>query len=259
MRIVSDFHDYYDIGMSEGQDQSLIYNRHPIVEEREFSPFSSIYSGQRTYSLSGSSLYVRSYTIGFCGKMYKALELNTVENGSRNDKEGRSTRKLAFNLRDVDSYVRLHYPKHYTDYLEKNWRASNNWSREQRQHSFDSFFNGYHLRKRWEKTAPPSESELFKNEQWCRSWFDKHRSPIFVAELSTVTNQCGCRITYNAQLKPLEFFRVFDPYQAYQEVAMWLSNQAVPLKPIPEMTDEIKIQSKGFDKFSFRKAKTKKK
>jgi hypothetical protein len=57
----------------------------------------------------------------------------------------------------------------------------------------------------------------------------------------------------------LEFYRVFDPYQAYQEVAMWLSNQAVPIKPIPEMSDEIKAESKGFNKFSFRKDPSSKK
>jgi len=251
MRIASEFHDYYDVGMAEGQDQSLVYQRYPIVEEREHYPFGSMYSG---YSLNARSLYVRSYTIGFCGKMYKVLELNTLENGSRNDKEGRSTRKWAYNLRDVDTYIRHHYPKQYADYLEKNWRRGNGWSGEQRQHAFDSFFNG---RNQWDRK--PTEEELNKNEEWRRSWFEKHRSPIFVAEYSTVANKYGGRITYNAQLKPFEFYRVFDPYQAYQEVAMWLSNQAVPIKPIPELDDVTMAESKGFNKFSFRKDPSSKK
>jgi hypothetical protein len=251
MRIASEFHDYYDVGMAEGQDQSLVYQRYPIVEERESYPFASIYLG---YRLNTHSLYVRSYTIGFCGKMYKVLELNTLENGLRNDKESRSTRKWAYNLRDVDSYVKQYYPKQYSDYLEKNWRRDNSWCGEQRQHSFNFFFSGL-PRHRYLDT---NEDESAKTEEWRRSWFEKHRSPIFLAEHSSATYRYGSKITYNAQLKPFEFYRVFDPYQAYQEVAMWLGNQAVPIKPIPELDDVTMAESKGFNKFSFRKDPSKK-
>jgi hypothetical protein len=37
---------------------------------------------------------------------------------------------------------------------------------------------------------------------------------------------------------------------------MWLNNQAEPRKPIPEISDEIMVEIKGFDKrYSFRKDK----
>ena len=50
---------------------------------------------------------------------------------------------------------------------------------------------------------------------------------------------------------------VVDPYTAFQEIAMFLGGMAMPLKPIPHLSDEIIAASKGFDKYSFRKDKSK--
>ena len=47
-----------------------------------------------------------------------------------------------------------------------------------------------------------------------------------------------------------------DPYTAYQNLSMWVNNQAQPIKPIPPMKDEDMVSIKGFDKYSFRKDKT---
>jgi hypothetical protein len=49
--------------------------------------------------------------------------------------------------------------------------------------------------------------------------------------------------------------KLFEPYQAYQEISMFVNNLAIPEKPIPKMSDEDMASIKGFDKFSFRKDK----
>ena len=253
MKITSDFHDYYDVAMAEGQDQTLVYNRFPIVEEYDDQvgrhyPFGSMWETRV------ESLCVRSYTIGFCGKLYSLLELNTIENRGHNDKEGRSTRKWAYNVGNVDAFVRQHYPKSYSDYMDSGWSKKNNWSGNQRHDNFDNFFSG-RRRSKWDKE--PSQEELRRNEIWRRKWFDKHRSPVFVAQHGLNDSKYGGKVTYNAQLKPFEFYRVFDPYQAFQEISMWMGNQAVPIKPIPELDDITMAEIKGFDKYSFRKDPTK--
>lgn len=256
MRIASDFRDYYDVAMAEGQDQTLVYQRYPIVEEHKHYPFSSMFgrSSTRYRREREWSLYVQSYTIGFCGQFYKVLELNTPENGLRNDKEGRSTRKWCYNLGDVDSYVKRYYSKQYNDYLERHWKKGNGWNSEQRQHSFDNFFNGL-PRSKWQKE--PTVDEQKRTQAWRDSWFLNHRSPLFVAEF--VGEGYEAKITYNGLLKPFEFYRIFDPYLAFQEISMWLGNQAVPIKPIPKLDDVTMAEIKGFDKFSFRKDPGKKK
>lgn len=254
MRIASDFHDYYDVAMAEGQDQTLVYERYPIVEDHKHYPFSSMFAGSYArYYRDRWSLYVRSYTIGFCGNFYKVLEINTPEHGGRNDKEGRSTRKWCYNTNEVDSFVRKYYPKQYSDYLEKGYRKGNSWWTEQRRQNFEFFFEG-RPRSKWDRN--PTEDEMKRSEEWRRKWFEKHRSPVFVAEF---TSEYEGRITYNAALKPFEFYRVFDPYRAFQEISMWMGNQAVPIKPIPEIPDEIMAEIKGFNKFSFRKDPSSKK
>src|SRR5208283_3990318 len=60
----------------------------------------------------------------------------------------------------------------------------------------------------------------------------------------------------NPLLKDYEFYKVFDTYQAFQEIQMFiggvLGNKE---KEIIEVADKYKIAKHGFDKFSFRKDK----
>lgn len=51
------------------------------------------------------------------------------------------------------------------------------------------------------------------------------------------------------------FAKVVPPHVAYIEIERLLSNTARPDKPIPAMTNDIKIHQHGFDKFSFRSNK----
>ena len=58
----------------------------------------------------------------------------------------------------------------------------------------------------------------------------------------------------NAPLSDLDFAKVMPPYQAYQEIRMFLGNMAQPEKPIPQIDDETMVEIKGHGgKYSFRK------
>lgn len=56
-------------------------------------------------------------------------------------------------------------------------------------------------------------------------------------------------------LKEMEFFRALDPYQTWQEIAMWVGGVlARPGMPMVEITDPDVLAAKhGFDKWSFRR------
>ena len=63
------------------------------------------------------------------------------------------------------------------------------------------------------------------------------------------------------QLRDVMFYKVYDIHQTFQRIEWYLTNELVNpdnpyIKPVP---DHIKAQSKGFDKFSFRKEKQKQK
>jgi hypothetical protein len=81
--------------------------------------------------------------------------------------------------------------------------------------------------------------------------FEEKRCPVFVAQASS--RYSSGTIEWNALLNQHDFMRVFDPYTAFQEIEMFMSNLAIPQKPMPVIPDELKAESKGFDKWSFRK------
>lgn len=61
-------------------------------------------------------------------------------------------------------------------------------------------------------------------------------------------------IMKNPLLRTLDFSKVMPAHIAWHNLNLWACNQARPNRPIPEMTDEIKVKQHGFHpKWSFRK------
>lgn len=75
------------------------------------------------------------------------------------------------------------------------------------------------------------------------------------SKFKTATRQ----IHYDCLLRPYEFFKAVGPYELYMKLESWHANQVIPEKPLPIMSDSIKINARGFDKWSFRKMPSKKK
>lgn len=89
--------------------------------------------------------------------------------------------------------------------------------------------------------------------------FEEYKCPIFInRDYNRIDPpRHGREFELNCRLEDYQFYRIFDAYRAYQEIRMWLSNQAAPEKPIPHIPDIIMRDAKGFDKYSFRKDKQK--
>jgi len=81
MRIISRYHDYYDMIQTYGQDQSLIYNR--VIDqiwldmskyENKSNPIlSSIYEAMYIFSRNRDDFKTDFEIIGFCGRLYLML------------------------------------------------------------------------------------------------------------------------------------------------------------------------------------------
>ena len=76
-------------------------------------------------------------------------------------------------------------------------------------------------------------------------------------DLKRITNT---RLFKYPVLKDLHFYNVKDSYQTYQDIEMFLANDLanVNQKPVPVGNDKVLASSKGYNKYSFRKDKTKK-
>lgn len=221
MRILNtNFHDYYDSVQIHGQDKSLIYLRKRIeipIEKIKNHPPYKLY----TYNKFNTEFQVTQYIIGFCNKIYLCTKLQ----------KNQEPPKFAYNLQEVEEFIASNYKKKQIEifYSEK-------WQRN----SFQSPFSSPKY-KNFKETF-----ELFQNIQNnYKHLFQNH--PIF-----TIYSK---KIIFNDCLKNFEFYKIFDSFSAFQEISMFLGNQAIPIKPIPHIPDKIILEIKGFNKFSFRKDK----
>jgi hypothetical protein len=238
MRIISDWKDYYDCLQRFDEDRQTLYIRDQRrVEIRSKWPFPMRGTGyERRLDRSGFSTI--EHIIGFCGKIYPLLELSCWSAGS----------SLCRTMAEVDSYAEAHMkPIEFEQFNSNSYKGLYKTSfldKTQRRPAFAEFFAACHQR-----------------QDDYRTMFEKERCPIFVASRAhkEYRGDVEGEIVYNAALKEYEFFRVFDPPRAYQEIVCFMNNLAVPFKPIPVLDDETMAQVHGFDRFSFRQDPIKRK
>lgn len=233
MRIISDFHDYYDVCQSHGQDQTLMYRRDGRTEEIAVYTFPMV----RDRWWSWDKLRPESIVVGFCGKIYPIVRIPDFVSPDYKEHYCLSADEVA------QAVAMLLHKKQYAEYMEplprrRQWRkpAANTRVR------VEEFF---------EKVAEQQDKHTKLFEKW--------EAPIFLADAHKVkvTGLRHIPIEINPCLRSVEFYRVIDPYTAYQELAMYLGKQAQPEKPIPDVPDKVMVGAKGFDKWSFRKPPSK--
>lgn len=85
------------------------------------------------------------------------------------------------------------------------------------------------------------------NESPIPEWLQAY-GPIFVLE--------QYQVIISPKLSDYGFAKIVSPVDAYRRLYQWVCNQRQPVKPIPEMPNDTKIEQAGFDlKHSFRKGK----
>lgn len=264
MRIKSDFKDYYDVAQAMGQDLDFVYFRYPKVVQLKTNPWKELILPRRFEGT--NKLTIKRGALGFCGKIYPFFELskfgeayhNYCVNGKEGqdlNKEAKKTRKFCFNINDVDSFVTQKYPKEIAFFnVKPSWSkyapSAGHWTTNERRAVFEDFF------EKMNKTA-----NSFKY------LFEENHSPIFTINIEhdekslfPERKSAITKLMFNDSLKQFDFFRMFEPSLAYQEISSFLGGLAVPNKPMPIHSDEMKAEIAGFDKkYSFRTPATKRK
>lgn len=221
MRIIAEEVDYYDCVQGTDQDKSLLYIRKP---ETQTIPRGS-YSFPHLYARPPGNINVEHFIIGFCGSIFPVIEFHLRSS---------TTNELCFSLAEVDAFMEKNLrSKELKIYRGEAPRRLMGWRWWTDRKSYAKFFE-----------------ECKQAKDKFASLFEEKRCPVFVAERG---NWGDGKITYNALLRRYDFMRVFDPYMAYQEILMFMNNLAVPQKPMPVIPDELKAETHGFDKWSFRK------
>jgi len=222
MRIISSFHDYYDCIQKHNlfnKDGILYLREEKILKLKEY-PFIYIVSFGTEISSCG--------LVGFCGRLYPYIKLWGYS-------------RFCLSVTDVDRLVATLSKVEQRGYYE---------GKRQRFSSLRlSKFNRLNVTKFFEESPKTTEDILKKNI--IRDIEEFRRCPIFVLSRKLVCSDTT--ITYNANLKNLDFVRKIPVAQTFQEIAMFLGNIASPEKPIPKIDDVTMAEAKGFDKYSFRK------
>ena len=210
--------DYYDCIQKYGQDKSVLYLRKP--EEDNSLKAKKLVS--KLEDANNIRYFNRNYSfIGVCGKIYLCFYFHKI----------------------IDNETQYHYLYSLDEIFNY---AENKLTRKE-------FIT-------WKQDRYPRYKDTF--EYWeahredYKSFFEDKKCPIFISSGSDEFNSGF--IVWNDNLSNYHFYKVMPPQIIFQEIYKWLSNQAQPDKTIPIISDVLKAESKGFDKFSFRKAPTKK-
>lgn len=225
MRIVDKRRDYYDIGMGLGYDaeDSIVYVRTPKEIEHE---------GWRSRS---RSLWAHIF-VGFCGKIYPGFVIHA-------DHHEKPVKGICYSLDDIDKFVRTHMPEAEQEiYFSTERNRSRRYSWFYQKHGY---YVSYWGRRGFEDSIEKMKTYEFKHY---KKLFSEHNCPIFVVD------EDEHKTYINPLLRPWEFYKVVDPYTAWQEVSMYVGGVLLaPVNPVPDIPDDTMRDIKGFDKWSFRK------
>lgn len=237
MYIISKHKDYYDgVAGSMGVDKTIVYERHQMNVEDHFdipNEFKETGSYRRNYDnpiynigysdldLKKSKKYslVTTFLIGFCGKLYIGWRFSYKVRNEVTFYDETFT-DIVYDYNVAKEYLRETYWKHN---LADDVRYIEN-------------FDAMHIFRNF--NAPVFAFEFNENKI-------KYHNGTFISNGG---------LSINPVLKDFEFYKVFDAFQAFQEIQMFLSGVlGSGENDILEVEDKYKISQHGFDKWSFRK------
>ena len=242
MKIHSDFKDYYDpvLKVMQTDDDGINYVRKTeeiLLNNTHFDVKKPNNFRNRYFEYHWISV------IGFCGKIYYCVHLNSKKLYTHIDNE---TLAIEIPKYIIEERAKLHYSYGYftediglligVDFSEKSRYGKYFKNTFQHPFNFEGFFEKY-------KTACFSFGISYNKFEMVNGV--KYNGPTYSLKLNPV-------------LKDYDFQRVMDPNSAIQELRMYFSSiitsNNTPVMPVGD--DKVIAASKGFDKWSFRKMPT---
>jgi hypothetical protein len=205
-----------------GMDKTIVYNRKeevfPFVENK-----SNKWESYLDFSKQiNGGMEQNKFIIGFCGKIYSVVEFSWID-----------TRK---------PYIPERIVKYF--YSQEEYLYFKSISITLQKKLPDKI--GNISRSLFKDISIYDKSKLYK-------YFDQYKTPIFIIRKADRGYDDDV-IEINCQLKPFEFYRIYDPYSAFQEIQMYISGVLGIGQPqLIQIGNKEMIQKKGFDKWSFRK------
>ena len=237
MRIISDFHDYYDTAQAFGHDPICVYQRSTSTIAVQTQNI-DILNRQIPAPVQWWRYNLRpiekmeKHLLGFCGKLYPFLTFENYEH------------KPAL----PESKIGTHY-LFSVDALRSELERNGFFAPKVRINE---------LKER--KTSLEHLGNFF--DDWCdyeSTVFEQLKVPAFLitsVPYRTYSNhnpQAMVEMELNPKLQTLGFFKVKGAFQAFQEIEQFLSGVLALQQPeIVEIADADMLVKKGFNEWSFK-------
>lgn len=232
MIIRSDFRDYYDCVAKQGVERSIVYNREVISDSYRPSSYADgiSFNNHANHSL-----------ILFCGKLYPLVYFWGADAQF-------SPREFHYETSSVDKYVKERVSNKELQFYQGKLKRLPVHSYRHRSTMYNRFWAG----ERVKHTAFLARTEKKDTGSTILKVMQARQDegiPIVVYDAETIRTNC-C-------LNDYQFYKVVDPYTAFQSIQQFLSNIARPEPYVPTISDIDMVEIKGFDVFSsFRKERS---
>lgn len=228
MRIISKHKDYYDGALSFGIDKDNVFIRNQSsVELRQMEQ-------DMKSRLKDFDLYNGYAIIGFCGKLFFMRDMIKSQSKS-----------IILNPKDSTNYIV--YGDVFSYGLEKDgtyYSGGLNYER------FKVIKDEKYRKNKWggvKWMVSSSEGVILRNQATLQRIFQHYRVPYFM-----LTNK---ELHLLPILKDINFYTQVNPYDAFQQIQHFLSNELAQdtQVEVPVGGDDIIRKSKGYDDMSFKK------
>jgi hypothetical protein len=261
MRIVSNFKDYYD-GLQDPED-TLVWRRfmkgHGEIPKVLKSAWQTMpMPGTTDRSFNG---YLNRYIIAFCGRYYPIYKFFMHANYSEYSDSGiESCPADGFytNPTDLVRAIEALPEKSHSKSYDERVRDLKKRFAPRKKRKYDEYewgeTRGYRKLTTtlfWSKAGWDRWQLKHKNNTISDDVFRELDAPAFVIWCEKYDK--GFEIRCNPCLNEYGFAKILDPYQAYQELDMYLGNQLAKQEdPVPHRTQELIRDAHGFDDKSFK-------
>lgn len=259
MKIISKFHDYYDHGMGFGHDDHVVYVRQPeelgaFQDKERFDVFDALYRRARP-KLTSDELRLKDFSLRifpsclfFCGKIYPYIRISRVKEFPSLSYKYPDFKKVYNTLDeefyyDLDSYVK--------GLLKYNIKLDD--------------FNNYEKYNRWYNRNESCLSNKYVVQFFLNSGTDQYLQEITDLKIVSAARNHEAykhddpKYYVNPMLSEYQFYKMYDPYSAFQEVEMFIGGVlGDPGNPMADIDDKHLAKQKGFDCYSFKTLPTKK-
>ena len=290
MRIISDYHDYYDsvgayfrsynhAGYENYKDIVFKRKELSIIEDKQVSPEEKL-KYHNDWSINASSDFYLTLVAAFDHKITrpshfyreKGKPFHDLPHGPFHGRDNLTNKASSYNFyymtfifcgkiyycvevrrNENDTFSDDRYVEYFYDYDSLVSYFENNDDKMLTMLS--------NKRKTYFRGSVYSYLDEIKKYFDNTSKESKKKDFLIENKITIARLSSDYKIIVNPQLNDHQFYRVVDSYTAYQEVDMWVSGVlAYPPNFMVDIDDEYKVLSHGFDeKYGFRTRPSKKK